>query len=76
MKTDIAAYVNANIEHPEISRLHLFKGASLLSIDGLLNTCPVLNLEAGKTLICAGQPNQEAASVTTAGVELSLFAPD
>lgn len=58
MNADIAAFINDNIDHSEISRLNLFKGVNLLSIEGILNTCPVLALEAGKILISAGQPSQ------------------
>ncbi len=58
MNPQIAAYVSGNTDRSAVSRLNLFKGVNLLSIDGFLNTCPELVLEAGKPLIVPGQPSQ------------------
>ena len=42
----------------DLERMPLFSGADLHSIEGLLDSCPVRELQAGEILIEAGKPNR------------------
>jgi diguanylate cyclase (GGDEF)-like protein len=45
-------------EAPDLSRIDLFKGVDLGTVEGLLERCDVRELRPGEVLIAAGKPNR------------------
>lgn len=48
---------NRNCNTSELEGIHLFRSSNLPSLQGLLQRCPVRQLQCGQTLLTKGQPN-------------------
>lgn len=59
---------------PRLSELQLFANANLESLEGLLETCPVRELQAGDVLIRQGEPNQTLYVILSGRVRVHLDA--